>query len=346
MEERGLASLLVTSLPNVFYLTGFRGTAGAALVGASESVLWVDPRYILQAREQAEGAEVIESKHGILNAVGTWLRKRRVRRVGYEAAHLTCADFDRLARKAGTRVKLSPAGSLVEELRLVKDAEEIEKIRGAGRITARAFEHVLSHVRPGVREADLAAEIEYRMRKMGAEGAAFETIVASGPRGAFPHARASRKLLEKDELVILDLGAILCGYAADMTRTVCLGEPSRRIRRLYNAVIGAQQRALESLRNGVRAGTVERAARQHLAARGLASFFTHATGHGVGLEIHEAPRLARGEKAKLPAGCVVTAEPGVYLRGLGGIRIEDTVLVGSNGPEILTPAPKDRWVLD
>lgn len=345
MEELGLPLLLVTSLPNISYVTGFRGSAGAVLVGARETVLWVDPRYTLQAREQAGGAEVIESRQGILKAVAAWLRKRGVRRVGYEAAHLTCAEFERLVGETHSRVNFRPAGSLIEELRLVKGEEEIEKIRGAGRITVAVFEEVLCQVRPGVRESDLAAEIDYRMRKKGADGAAFETIVASGRRGAFPHARASRKLLEKDELVILDLGAILCGYAADMTRTVCLGEPGRRIRRLYNAVAGAQQRAVEALREGVRAGDVDSAARRFLAARGLDRFFTHSTGHGVGLEIHEAPRVARGEKRRLQAGCVLTAEPGVYLQGLGGIRLEDTVLVGANGAEILTPAPKDSWVL-
>jgi len=246
MEELGSPLLLVTSLANICYVTGFRGTAGAAVVGDSEIILWVDPRYFIQAREQAEGVKVIESRHGILNAVAAWFRKRHVRRVGYEAAHLTCADFERLVKESGPRVKFSAAGNLIEELRLVKDEEEIERIREAGHITAGVFEQVIRRVRPGIREADLAAEIDYRMRKMGAEGAAFTTIVASGPRGALPHARASRKLFAKDELVILDLGAILSGYAADMTRTVCLGKPGRRIRRLYNAVAGAQQRALEA----------------------------------------------------------------------------------------------------
>jgi Xaa-Pro aminopeptidase len=242
-------------------------------------------------------------------------------------------------------VRFKPAAGLIEELRAIKDEGEIAKIRQAGRLTAEVFEELLGQVRPGVRESDLAAEIEYQMRKKGAQGAAFETIVASGSRGAFPHARASCKLLEKNDLVIFDLGATLSGYAADMTRTVSLGKPSRRVRSLYSAVAGAQHRAFEALREGTRAGEVDAAARRFLEARGMGRFFTHSTGHGVGLEIHEAPRLGRGEKTRLRAGCVVTAEPGVYLEGLGGIRIEDTVLVGAAGPEILTPAAKDHWVL-
>jgi Xaa-Pro aminopeptidase len=238
-----------------------------------------------------------------------------------------------------------PVLGLVEKLRAVKDQEEVARIRAAGRITAEVFEKVLEIVRPGVSEGDLGAEIEYLMRKQGAQGAAFETIVASGLRAALPHARPSRKLLTENELVIFDLGAILGNYAADMTRTVHLGPPSRRVRRVFNVVAEAQAKAVRSARPGVRAGDVDAMARGTLAAHGLARFFTHSTGHGVGMETHELPRLGRGEKTRLQAGHVVTVEPGVYLEGWGGIRIEDTILVGPDGPELLTPAPKDRWIM-
>jgi Xaa-Pro aminopeptidase len=206
------------------------------------------------------------------------------------------------------------------------------------------FTEVLRHVRPGVIERDLAAEIEYRMRKKGADGAAFETIVASGKRSAHPHARASSKALEECELVIFDLGAILAGYAADMTRTVFLGEPTRRVRKLYSGVLEAQAEAVRTVRERVTAGKVDSSARRVLAREGVARYFTHSTGHGVGLEIHERPRLGKGERTRLRAGSVVTVEPGVYVQGLGGIRIEDTVLVGPADAEVLTPAPKDIFV--
>jgi Xaa-Pro aminopeptidase len=345
MERRRITWLLVTSLTNLFYLTGFRGSAGVGILGLAEALLWVDPRYSLQAREQARGVEVVEEKRTLLTAVGRWLRKKGVRRSGFEPSHLTCAEFDQLGRASRPVVRFKPAGDLVERLREVKDQEEIARLREAGRVTAAVYQEVLPHVRPGVQERDLAAEIEYRMRKKGAEGAAFETIVASGPRAAFPHARASSKLLEKGELVILDLGAILSGYAADMSRTVCLGEASRRIQSLYAAVAEAQCRAVQFVGKGIRAGEVDAVARRALKERGVDRFFIHSTGHGVGLEIHERPRLGRGEKSRLKPGCVVTVEPGVYLEGLGGIRLEDTVLVGPEGPEVLTPAPKDDWVL-
>jgi Xaa-Pro aminopeptidase len=227
----------------------------------------------------------------------------------------------------------------------VKDATEIAQISKAGSITRGAFEEILALVRPGVREWDLAAEIEYRMRRRGAEGAAFETIVASGPRGAIPHARPSSKLLQENELVIFDLGAILGGYAADMTRTLFLGKPNRQIRGYYSAVLGAQERAMGRVRAGTSAGTVDATARRALGRRSLGRYFTHSTGHGVGLEVHEKPRLGRGEKDRLKSGCVVTVEPGIYMEGLGGIRIEDTVLVGPERPEILTPASKSDWCI-
>jgi Xaa-Pro aminopeptidase len=345
MEARRVPSLLVTNLVHVRYLTGFTGSAGLALFGPHHAVLWVDPRYTLQACEQACGVEVIEERKGLLKGSAGWLGKHAVRELGYEASNLTCAQFQQLRTEAGRTIRLRPAGDLIEELRVTKDRGEVEAMRSAGQITAGVFEDLLTRIKPGVQERDLAAEIEYRMRQRGAEGAAFETIVASGPRAAYPHARSSSKLLQEEELVIFDLGAIFNGYTADMTRTVFLGEPSRRVRRLYAAVLKAQREAVECVQVGIKAGDVDATARRVLAERGLARHFTHSTGHGVGLEVHERPRLAKGERTRLRAGSVVTVEPGVYLEGFGGIRVEDTVLVGPNGPEILTPASVESWIV-
>jgi Xaa-Pro aminopeptidase len=345
LESRRVSRLLVTRRVNVCYLTGFTGSAGAVLLGQREAVLWVDPRYTLQAREEACGVEVFEEKKGILNGVARWFEKNRVRECAYEAADLTCAQFEQLRAKAGKGLRWRPAEELVEELRVVKDVGEIEAIRQAGRVTAEAWEETLPLVRPGVAERDLAAEIDYRMRRKGAQGSAFETIVASGPRAACPHASPSAKALQESELVIFDLGAILSDYAADMTRTVFLGEPGTRVRKLYSAVVRAQGEAVRAVRDGVRAGRVDLAARRALAKCGLARYFTHSTGHGVGLEIHERPRLGRGVTTALRAGSIVTVEPGIYLPDWGGIRIEDTVLVTPDGAEILTPASKESWIV-
>jgi Xaa-Pro aminopeptidase len=346
LEKRRLPILVVSSPVNVFYLTGFHGTAGVALFERSEAVIWVDPRYTLQAREQARGVEVIETRTGLFKAVGRWLKKKRAGFAGYEDSHLSCAEFKGLERESPRSTRWQAAGGIIEELRMVKDSYEIDQIRQAGHLTAEVLTEVIPGIKPGVRESDLAAELEYRMRRKGADGAAFETIVASGARGALPHARASGKQLSAGELVILDLGAILAGYAADMTRTLYLGRPGLRVRNLYKAVVEAQQEAVEAARLGVRAGDVDGAARRSLKRRGLADHFTHSTGHGVGLQVHERPRLGRNEKTRLRAGFVVTAEPGIYVEDLGGVRVEDTVLVSTHGPEILTPAAKAPWCIE
>jgi Xaa-Pro aminopeptidase len=341
----GLRWLLVTKPVDVYYLTGFRGSAGMLLVGRRQSRLWVDPRYTLQAREQASGIEIIETREGLGRTVAAWLRRRRPKAVGYQDLHLVCAEFAAIRHDAGGKAGIGwrPVGPMLESLRMVKDAWEIERIRGAGKLTADVFGEVLPMVRPGACESDLAAELEYRMKRAGADGEAFETIVAGGARGAWPHARASSRRLRGGELVIVDLGAILSAYAADMTRTVYLGRPSRRARRLYESVAEAQREAVQNLRPGRTGNDADAVARKALARRKLDRYFTHSTGHGVGLEVHERPRLGRGDETLLPAGCVVTVEPGVYIEGYGGVRIEDTVLVGENGPEILTPASRENW---
>ncbi len=329
----------------IFYLTGFRGSAGIAVLRSEGGILWVDPRYTLQAQEQAQGVEVVEVRQSLLKAAAEWLKRHRRAAIGYEETHLTVAQFNELKSGIAGSRGFVPASDWLTALRMIKDKWEIARIREAARVTSKALTEVVPRIRPGVSESDLAAEIEYRMRRHGAEGAAFETIVASGSRAALPHARPSGKLLENGDLVILDLGAILGGYAADMTRTVCLGKANRRIQALYREVLESQQRGTEAVRPGVTAGQVDAAARRSLERAKLGRYFVHSTGHGVGLEIHERPRLGRGDETRLEAGQVVTIEPGVYIEGLGGIRIEDTVLVGDKGPEILTSASKDDWVL-
>ena len=345
LEPLGPRALLVTKPVDVFYLTGFRGSAGALLLGRRHARLWVDPRYTLQAREQSRGVAVVEAREALSRAIGAWLRKARPGAVGYQDGHVTCAELAALRRETGRSgaVRWRPVGTLLDELRLVKDRWEIERIRGAGRLTAQIFAEVMPLIKPGACEADLAAELEYRMKRGGAEGPAFETIVASGPRAAWPHARASSRRLRRGELVILDLGAILSAYAADMTRTIYLGSPPPRARQLYAAVAEAQLETVQGLRAGLTGGDADAMARQALARRRLDRYFTHSTGHGVGLEVHERPRLGKGDQTPIPAGSVVTVEPGVYLEGYGGVRIEDTVLVTENGAKVLTPAPKDPW---
>lgn len=343
LSAQKIPALLVTKPENLFYLTGFRGSAGACVLRPGEALLFVDPRYTAQAREQARGAEVVETRESPLAAAAKWLNKGREKAGGFEEHHLTFSEYERLRREAPRVGRWVPASELIEDLRTVKDEHEIESIRQACNVTVSAYEQVARALRPGISELELAAELEYRMRQGGAEGAAFETIVASGPRGALPHARPSAKLLQPGEFVIFDLGAILSGYMADMTRTMYLGVPGRRARAHFRAVLEAQRMAVYEMHPGAAVRSVHAAAHRALARRGVSRFFTHSTGHGVGLEIHERPRIGRAGKARLRAGNVVTAEPGIYIEGVGGIRIEDTVLVTKSGPEVLTQAPKNDW---
>ncbi len=329
-------AFLITHLPNLCYLTGFSGTTGVLVLTASEAVLFVPPLYAQQARREAPSAR-IHAGSDPLAAAAAWLAHRRPARVTYEKFRLTLSQFETLRQALHPRVELVGLTNAVEHERALKDKAEVASIRASVQVTARVFEQVLPLVRPGVRELDLAAEIEYRMKQQGARGPAFETIVASGPRAALPHGRATGKRLAKNELVVFDLGAILSGYHSDMTRTVYLGRPSARVKRTYRAVRDALERARETVAAGVPASQVDRAARSVLTRRGLGRYFVHGTGHGLGLEIHEEPRVGRTSDATLAAGNVITLEPGAYVPGWGGVRIEDVVVVRRRGAETLTP---------
>jgi len=337
----GIDAILVSHLPNIRYLCDFSGSAGLLLVEASTSTLFTDSRYTLQAGQEVRGARVHIARKGLLGAAGAYLRGRQRRSIGYATGNVTVGQKQTLEAAAGSRVRWIADANAVEKLRAVKTRDEVVEMQAAAQLISDVFRGVLKIVRPGVTELDLAAEIEYGIKKRGGSGPSFETIVASGPRSAWAHARPTTKPLRKSELVVLDQGAILRGYCSDMTRTVFLGRASRRIRGLYQGVLRAQEAAKAVIRPGVKAGDVDRAARSVLRQLGLAQYFTHSTGHGLGLEVHEMPRLGKGEQTILQDGMVVTVEPGVYLEGLGGIRVEDDVLVTAQGAVDLTTAPRE-----
>lgn len=337
--------LLVTHLPNIQYLCGFTGSAGILLLEPTSATLFTDSRYTFQAREevQGRGVRVQIASQGLLRAAGERLRahKGRTSKVGFAPAQISVAQKQAIEAAAGKRIRWAQAGGLIERLRAVKDMSEIQGMRAAARLISRVFRETIPKISLGMTELDLAAEIDYAMRKLGSSGPSFETIVASGPRSAWAHARPTSKPLRKNELVVLDQGAILRGCCSDMTRTVFLGRAPQRIRKMYHAVLEAQRVAKASIRPGITAAEVDRAARQVLKKSGFGAYFTHSTGHGLGIEVHEMPRLGKGDDTALEAGMVVTVEPGVYIEGLGGVRIEDDVLVTSNGAEDLTDAPRD-----
>jgi Xaa-Pro aminopeptidase len=343
VEESRLDALLVTHLPNVFYLCGFTGSNAALLVFTEEVHLFTDGRYTLQAKQEAPVARVHIGRQTVVTQAGLSLSARKhpgLLRVGFDPAHLSQADWTRLKTAAGPRVRWKPLTGLVERLREIKSPVELEGMRQAAKLGSEVMEEVISLVKPGVSELELAAEADYRMRRKGASGPAFETIVASGIRSALPHARPTEKCLGKNELVVLDLGAILRHYCSDLTRTVYVGRCPARVRRWYRAVAQAQQEALGALQAGQAAGRVDRAARRVLERYRLGRFFIHSTGHGLGTEVHETPRLGRGQEQEIRVGNVVTLEPGIYVEGVGGIRIEDDVAVHASGPEVLTSAPR------
>src|SRR5215831_1590506 len=334
---------LLVSLPaNILYLCGFSGSAGLLLVEPSRATLFTDSRYTFQAREEVHGARVAIVKTGLLRSVSDALAAKRGR-ISLVASlrHLTAIQRDAVNARLGKRLRWLDDASAVECLRAIKSPAELATMRDAALLISRVMNKVIPGIRPGVTELQLAAKIEYEIKLQGGSGPSFETIVAAGVRSSWAHARPSSKSLAKNELVVLDQGAILRGYCSDLTRTVHIGRASARVRGLYAAVLEAQQAAKAVIRPGVTAGEVDAAARGMLKRRGLAKYFTHSTGHGLGLEVHEMPRIARGESAVLQAGMVVTIEPGVYLERLGGIRIEDDVVVTRTGAVDLTTAPRD-----
>jgi Xaa-Pro aminopeptidase len=342
LESSRADALLVTHLPNVFYLCGFTGSNAALLLLPQQMHLFTDGRYTVQARQEATTARVHIGRQAAVVQAAQWVLRHRGRgrlRLGFDPVHLSYAEWARLRATLGPGIGWKPLAGLVEGLREIKSPQELEVMRQAAKLGSEVIEEVIALVKPGVSELDLAAETDYRMRRKGASGPSFDTIIASGPRSALPHARPTAKCLGKNELVVLDLGVILRHYCSDLTRTVYLGRAPARVRRWYRAVLEAKQAALQALRAGRTAGSVDRAARQVLERSGLGRFFTHSTGHGLGTEVHEGPRLGRGQQQEIRVGNVVTLEPGIYVEGVGGIRIEDDVAVHASGPEVLTSAP-------
>jgi len=338
-----LDAIFIAKPENRRYLTGFAGSAGAVLVTARDALLLVDFRYVEQAAAEAPNCEVVHVPRQPAETIAEIIRKKELLRVGFEHDGLTYKEYDQLA------TALRPAAFIpvdsIDRLRWVKDANEQVCLREAVAIADAGFAHIQAFLRPGVQEREVALELEFFMRRQGADKEAFETIVASGVRSSLPHGVASNKTLQSGEFVTLDFGAIVRGYHSDCTRTVALGQVSARQRETYALVLTAQQAALEGLRPGLSGKEADALARQVITAAGHGDHFGHSLGHGVGLAIHEGPLLSPREDALLEVGMAVTVEPGVYVPGWGGVRIEDLVLPTPTGCEVLTTAPKQLMIL-
>ena len=345
LARRPFDAFHVGARPNVRYLTGFTGSSGDLLVTAHEAVLFTDGRYETQAASQTNGIEIsVSTDRSPFAALVEALPSRRIRRLGFEANRLSF-HAHRSLLAARPKLALDPVEGWIEAARAVKSEAEIETMRRSAALNSQAFEAVVGRWRPSWSERRVAAEIDYEIGRLGGEKPSFDTIVAGGEHGALPHASPRPVRPPKRSLVILDHGAILDGYASDMTRMAAWGDPGPAARRMFDAVLEAQMAALDAVRAGVAAKAVDRAARKVLENQGLGDRFPHSTGHSLGLEIHERPKLGRKENVRLQEGMVVTIEPGAYVPDLGGVRIEDMVVVRRSGCEILTSTPKTLRIL-
>ncbi|MBQ4404280.1 MAG: aminopeptidase P family protein [Selenomonadaceae bacterium] len=332
-------ALLVTKIPNVTYFSGFRGDSTALFIGENFLKLITDGRYMNQARQQTKNFALVEQTEGLYKKIVEEIKSSGCKKIGIEGLVMTVAELSYLKKELAD-VEFKSVE--LDTLRQVKDAAEIAKIQVACEIADDAFKKVLAVLKPNVREIEIAAELEYFMRRLGSEKAAFDTIVASGWRGSLPHGVATDKKICAGELVTMDFGAVYNGYCSDITRTVCVGRASAEQKKIYNAVLDAQLYGLEIITAGKGGKEIDEAVRERLTAAGLGDYFVHGLGHGVGLEIHEEPRLSKRSKCEsLLPNMIVTDEPGVYIENFGGVRIEDTVLVTSGRAQPLTHAPKN-----
>jgi Xaa-Pro aminopeptidase len=341
LQSRKVETLIVSSPASIRYLTGYAGSNGLILLLPSgESHFFTDPRYAADAQAHIT-AKVHISKKPLIQALADLLKRKRLKNIGFEPAWMNVEQHGQLQKALGRRPSLMPTAGVIEAQRAVKSPAEIALIRRSVLANSEAFARTLRRLKPGLTEQQIAAELDFQMRVLGAEKPAFDTIVASGPNSALPHAHPGARRLGIDELLLIDMGATLDGYTSDMTRMLHVGAPPPAIRKLYTAVLEAQLAGIDAVRPGITAGKVDAATRAVLKRHKLEKQFVHSTGHGLGIEIHETPRLGQKEKTKLQAGMVITIEPGAYVQGLGGVRIEDTVLVTDRGCEVLTPTPKE-----
>jgi Xaa-Pro aminopeptidase len=338
MEEERVDALLVSAEPNVRWLTGFTGE-GLLVLDAEGPLLCTDSRYAVQAGEEAPGLEFVADS-GHLDQAIERLGGSLPDRLGFEASALPYSGYQRLDEGLDG-VELTPLEDRIKRLRVVKDAEEVALIRRAASIADAAFAELRAGIEPGLSEREAAEELRRLMVLGGAEKPSFDVIFAAGPNGAKPHARPGERVVAEGDLIVIDWGAVVDGYCSDCTRTVIVGEPDERRREVWTAVREAQMAAIEGLRPGMEGREVDAIARALLGERGYAQYFGHGLGHGVGLEVHELPRLSQKSEETLEAGMVVTVEPGVYIEGWGGVRLEELVLVTDGGAELITSAPYD-----
>lgn len=344
MKKEQVDSFLITSPYNLRYLTNFTGTTGLALITLDKAFFVTDFRYTEQAAAQAQGYEIVKNSGPIFDEVAKLCEQEQLQALAFEETHVSFAEYS-LLEEIIAETSLVPVSGLIEGLREVKDEEEIALIRKACEIADEGYRHVLDFIKPGMTEIEVANRLDFFMRSLGATSVSFETIVASGLRSAMPHGVASDKVIQQGELITLDFGCYYQGYVSDMTRTFAIGDPGQQLKDIYQIVLEAQLKVIEAAKPGLTGIQLDGVARDHIAAAGYGEAFGHSTGHGIGLEIHEGPNVSFRADKQFVVNNVITDEPGIYLPGIGGVRIEDDLLVTADGNEVLTHSPKELIIL-
>lgn len=342
MSEKNLEAVVVLSPYNRRYLSGFTGSSGSLLVTNNKALLITDFRYIQQANNQSKDFEVVDQEGPMIEKINQLIHEEKISNIGVETDLITYNQYEAL--NTGN-VTLKSIDGLIEKIRMIKDDYEIEQIQKAADIADETFEHILKWVKPGMTENEVNNEMEMFMRKKGATCSSFDTIVASGVRGALPHGVASDKVIEEGDMITLDFGALYNGYVSDITRTFAVGEPKEEMKKIYNIVLEAQVQALQQIKPGMTGKEADTIARDIIKSYGYGEKFGHSLGHGIGLEVHEGPGLSQNSNVVLEENMCITLEPGIYVDGLGGVRIEDDVLVTKNGLQRFTKSTKDLIIL-
>ncbi|WP_147533930.1 M24 family metallopeptidase [Bacillus marasmi] len=342
-ENLGIDALLITSSYNRRYMSNFTGTAGVVLITAEAALFITDFRYIEQATNQCEGFTIIKHGPSLIAEIASQTERLGIKKLGFEQDYVSFSTYSEY--KAAIKADLVPISGIIEKLRLIKTESEIKILKEAADIADAAFKHILDFIRPGLTELEVSNELEFFMRAAGATSSSFDTIVASGHRSALPHGVASDKVIEKGDMITLDYGAYYKGYVSDITRTISCGEPDPKLKEIYNIVYEAQMRGVEGIKPGMTGKEADALTRNYITEKGYGEYFGHSTGHGIGLEVHEGPALSFRSDLKLVPGMVVTVEPGIYIPGLGGVRIEDDIVITNNHNELLTHSTKELMIL-
>ncbi|MFJ7746137.1 M24 family metallopeptidase [Peribacillus sp. NPDC097295] len=343
MEKVNVDGLLITSTYNRRFMTDFTGSAGVVLISQKGAKFITDFRYIEQAGKQATGFEIVQHTGTIIEEVGKQAKEMNISKLGFEQDHMNYATYK--AYEKAIDGQLMPLSGVIENLRLIKTTSEIKILKEAAAIADAAFTHILDFIRPGITELDVSNELEFFMRKQGATSSSFDIIVASGVRSALPHGVATDKIIEKGDFITLDYGAYYNGYVSDITRTVAVGKPSEELINIYDIVLEAQLRGMAGIKPGMTGKEADALTRNLIEEKGFGQYFGHSTGHGIGLEVHEGPALSLRSDIILEPGMAVTVEPGIYLPGIGGVRIEDDTIVTLDGNEALTHSSKELIIL-